>query len=292
MKVVLFKESIQDELCLALGFFDGVHRGHRELIKATKKFASENNCASAISTFADKPNKLEFLQSYNDRKRLLVEQGISYCLSMYFCQVSSLKGNEFFDILLNEYKIKYLICGEDYTFGNDRLNVSDLQKLCDEHGIKLVIIPAYFLCGIKVSSTGIKTLIKSGKLDTANNMLGTPFHITGTIVKGHGIGRHINMPTMNVNRPEDIIPLKLGVYGTSVLLDGKMYDAVTNYGDKPTFDLKNFAIESHLIGYDGESQQGSTITIYFKKYLRSIRKFKSATELVEQVNKDMRWLDD
>lgn len=289
MKTVEFGQCIDEKICVALGFFDGVHIGHRKILEKVKVDAALSDMKCAVSTFADRPNKSESILTYPDRKRLFESVGMDYCVYLYYLKECGKSGAVFFEELTTVYDVGEIVCGEDYRFGSDHLNVRELQKLCDAKGIRLIVIKLFNLDGVRVSSTAIKILLKSGKLTSANKMLGTPYHISGKIVAGQAIGRNIGTPTVNINQPQGIIPLKHGVYGTLVTLGSKQYDAVTNYGNKPTFDPRIFSIESHLIGYDGPSLFGEDITVYFIKYLRSIRKFKNAEELVKQIKKDMRW---
>lgn len=289
MTTVEFGKELNNEICLALGYFDGVHFGHRIILEKVKERAAECGAAAAVSTFADSPNKSDSLLGYNDRKKLFSDLGMEYCVSLYYVRECNKTGEDFFKELIGAYRIRELVCGEDYRFGCDHIGVTELERLCFAAKIKLNVVKLCDLDGVRVSCTAIKVLLRSGKLSLANKMLVTPYHISGRIVSGQGIGRNIGMPTVNIHQPAGLFPIKHGVYGTIVKLNGKQYNAVTNYGAKPTFDMSAVAIESHLMGYDGGSLLGEDITVFFVKYIRTIRKFKNAEELVEQINKDMRW---
>ena len=287
MITVEFGKKVEGKLCLALGYFDGVHIGHRKVFENVFECALKAGLVRAVSTFADKPNKSDSVMSYADRKQLFSQLGMEVCISLFFIRDGHKKGREFFEELTTVYDIVEIVCGEDYKFGCDFCDVTVLDALCREKGIALNVVPLYNLDGVRVSSTAIKILLKSGKLAAANKMLVTPYHITGRVVSGQGIGRNIGMPTVNINPPEGIIPLRHGVYASIVEIDGKQYAAVTNYGGKPTFGRSACTVESHLIDYDGGSLLSRDITVYFVNFIRLIRKFKTADELVAQINKDM-----
>ena len=293
MRTVSYREKIEGKLCIALGYFDGVHLGHRKILEKVCERAEECGYVKAVLTFADSPKKGDTILTYHDRKKLFDTLDMDFCIPLYFLREGRKTGEAFFEELTSSYDVKELVCGADYKFGCDICDVAKLKLMCAQKGIKLIVVELLDLESVRVSSTAIKIFLKTGKLRAANKMLGMPYHMTERIVSGHGIGRNIGIPTVNIGMPSGMIPLKHGVYGTKVELEGKVYDAVTNFGTKPTFDFNDFAIESYLIGYSGgKSLVGSDITVYFLEYLRQTRKFKSAAELVSQIQKDMRWQED
>jgi riboflavin kinase/FMN adenylyltransferase len=141
--------------------------------------------------------------------------------------------------------------------------------------------------GVKISSREIKTLLKEGNIQKANEMLSHAFFMTGIVKKDRQIGRTMNFPTANISYPKEKFPLKRGVYETRVSIDDKTYKGITNYGARPTFDDETVVTETHLDGFSGDLY-GKELTIEFIKYLRDIQKFDSVAALKEQLTKDIR----
>ncbi len=291
MQTVEFGKPYEKEIVLALGYFDGMHIGHRLISDKVKELAEKYNCTRAISTFADSPNRKDTLFSYHDRRLIFADCGMELCLTLYFIRVCRMTGEEFFKQLTDTYKVKAIVCGQNYTFGSDRCNVDALKKLCDERGIELTVIPTYLYHGVVVSTTAVKTFLITGDVKSANMFLGSTYFIRGNVVYGDGRGRNIGVPTVNLNLPIGVMEIKRGVYGTHTILGGKEYKSVTNVGPRPTFTQSKFAVETNLIGYEGGSLLGKEITVYFYKYLRSIRTFKNAEELVARIQKDKEWTE-
>lgn len=291
MVTVEFGKPYDGKICVALGYFDGMHLGHRKIMEKTIEAATENNCIPAISTFADNPNRKKTIYSYHERKRLYAECGAELCLSLYYARVHSMTGREFLDELTKIYRVEHIVCGEDYGFGCDGCGTDALKKYCDEKGIGLDIVPLYVYLGVKVSSTAVKNFLIAGDVDSARKLLSVPYHVSGNVVNGDGRGRFIGVPTINMSLPVDAMEIKYGVYGTYTEIDGKRYRSVTNVGPRPTFGQSKFAVETHLLGYDGDSLLGKYAVVYFYKYIRPVRKYGKAEELVARIEKDKEWED-
>lgn len=291
LTTVEFGKPCDKALSLAVGYFDGVHLGHRTLLAEITRLSAAHGTAPAVSTFADSPKNGENIYGYDERRRLLSDCGMEICLSLYYLRVCGMRGEEFFALLTDLYDVRDIVCGENYTFGSDRCDVGKLGELCRAKGISLTVMPLYDYCGVRVSSTAVKTFLRTGDVDAAKKLLGMPYHIRGTVESGDGRGHRIGMPTVNIGRPADMMEIRRGVYGTYTELYGKMYRSVTNYGARPTFDRSAFSIETNLMGYEGGSLLGKEITVYFHRYLRPVRKFADAKELVETINRDKEWKD-
>ncbi len=289
MQTVEFGKPCEREMALALGYFDGMHIGHRRIADKVAELAEKYGCARAISTFADSPNRKESLFSYHDRQLLFDACGMELCLTLYFIRVCNMSGEEFFRQLVGTYKVRAIVCGENYTFGSDRCGTDVLKRLCEECGIELVTIPIYIYHSVVVSTTAVKTFLVAGDVRSANEFLGSEYFIRGNVVYGDGRGRNIGVPTVNLDLPVGVMEIKRGVYGTHTIVGDKEYKSVTNVGPRPTFSRSKFAVETNLIGYEGGSLLGKQITVYFRKYLRAIRKFKTAEELVARINLDKEW---
>lgn len=286
-----FGKPFVGEISVALGNFDGVHLGHRTLLDEVCRLSSEHNTAACVLTFADNLLGKESIYDFTEKKRLLGECGANLCIMLYFCRVSQIKGREFFAKLKESYRIRDIVCGENYTFGSDRCDVTTLAELCEQNNIALKVMPLVDFESVRVSSTAIRTFLRTGNVDMAGKLLGMKYHIRGRIVAGDGRGRGIGIPTLNLDLPIGMMEIKRGVYGTYAELDGKMYRAVTNYGPRPTFLQNKFAIETNILDYSSERVLGSELTVYFHKYLRPITKFATAEELVTTIKKDKEWTD-
>ena len=291
MVTVEFGKPYDGRMCVALGYFDGMHLGHRMIMDKVKEIASASGCAPAISTFADCPNKEKTIYSYHERKKLYAECGVEVCLTLYYARVHSMPGKEFFDALTTMYDVEHIVCGEDYGFGCDGCKTAELKKYCDEKRIGLDVLPLYVYCGVKVSSTAVKNFLIAGDVDSARKLLSEPYRVSGDVVRGDGRGRNIGVPTINLSLPADVMEIKHGVYGTYTEIDGKRYRSVTNVGPRPTFGQSKFAVETNLLGYDGDSLLGKRAVVYFYKYIRPVRKYRTAEELTARVEKDKEWED-
>ena len=291
MTVVEFGKPFDADICLALGYFDGMHLGHREIMRVAIEKAKETGCVPVISTFADSPGGKVPIYSYHDRKELYSESGAEFCLTLYYSAVCRMSGAEFFAALMRMYKPKHLVCGDDYTFGCDLAGVNVLAGICEREGVGLTVVPAVYYCGVKVSSTAVKNFLISGDVDAARKMLVTPYHVRGNIVSGDGRGRNIGVPTINQRLPVGIIQPKYGVYGTYTVIGGVRYRSVTNVGPRPTFMQNKVAVETNIIGYTGGSLLHEFAVVYFYRYIRPVKKFANAEELLARIQKDKEWTD-
>ncbi len=286
-----FGKSFGGEISVALGNFDGVHLGHRTLLSEVKRLSAEHGTTACALTFADSLLGKESIYDFAEKKRLLEACGAELCVLLYFCRISSLTGREFFDRLTETYNVRDLVCGENYTLGSDRCDVSVLGSLCDAKGISLTVMPLVDFEGVRVSSTTIRAFLKSGNMDSAGKLLGMKYHIRGCVTSGDGRGRGIGIPTLNLDLPIDMMEIKRGVYGTYAEIGGKRYRSVTNYGSRPTFLQNKFAVETNIIDFASDNLLGNELTVYFHKYLRPIKKFATADELVTTINRDKEWTD-
>ena len=291
MVTVEFGKPHEGGFSLALGHFDGMHLGHRAILRAAEDKAKELGCLTAISTFADNPAGKVPIYAYHDRKFLYSDCGADVCLTLYYSAINGMTGREFFAELMRLYSPKHLACGENYTFGSDLLGASELGDLAAEAGVGLTVVPTVYYCGVKVSSTVIKNYLTTGDVDAARQMLVVPYHMRGNVVSGDGRGHNIGVPTINLRYPFGALEPKRGVYGTYTEIGGRRYRSVTNVGPRPTFMQNKPAVETNLIDYDGSSLLHESAVVYFYRYLRPISKFTSADDLVARINKDKEWTD-
>ncbi len=284
---------MSDRVVLALGYFDGVHKGHAEVIKNAVEYAKKTDgipvvvsfCGNLRATLGVKDAK--YILSEEERKSAFYSLGAKEVFLLPTDKATlSMAGREFLDLLNSRYDVYGYVCGEDYRFGkNGRWGAEDLKKYAAENGQTVTVTPTYLFNGKKVSSTLIKTMLKDGKIECANSLLFAPYSVSGTVGHGRGEGRNLGYPTLNLKIDEAKAELKDGVYLGGCVLDGKYYPAMINYGDSPTFDSKKRVIETFALGFKGDAY-GKKVTVVFKKYLRDIEKFGSEEELRKQLEKD------
>ena len=277
--------NIEGERALALGFFDGLHKAHREVISA----ASGENLLCTVVTFKEDPSlylsgKTEYLITDSDKEKELCKIGVKSLVKLDFNEVKSLSPEDFFsEVLLKKLKAKLISCGDNYRFGNKAAgDVKLLSKLCEKNGVKLTVIKPSKYENELISATRIRGLIKEGEMEIANIMLGRNFSFKGIVIKGNRIGNKFGFPTANVALPTGFIEPKFGVYATIVTISGKKYIGVTNVGVKPTVGSDKILAETWIQGF-GEDIYGQNIRIEFVKFIRSEKKFDSLEELKNQV---------
>lgn len=273
----------------ALGFFDGVHLGHQALLSACCRLAAEHGCQPAAVTFEAHPQTLlrgtapGLLNTCADRLRLLRQYGIENVYQLpVTVEVMSTPWREFLDQLL-QYGAAGFVCGDDYRFGHrGEGDAGKLKAFCDRLGLPCVVVPEQTVGGARVSSTRIRGKIELGQMESAVRLLGHPHILTGTVVHGHQLGRTLGIPTANLMLPKELAVPRFGVYACRCHVDGRIYDAVTNIGTRPTVAGIGITVEPWLLDYDGDLY-GREITLEFCKFLRSEKKFSTLEALREEI---------
>ena len=279
---------------IALGFFDGVHRGHGALLQRTAERARELGAEPVVFTF-DRPPKevvtgqpVYLINSAEDRQDLIRRlYGIDrIILAPFDREMMTMSWEDFVtELLVKRCGAVHLVAGHDHRFGHK--NAGDPQKLqarCRELGIGCDIIPQVTLDGITVSSTYIRTLVESGQMERAAEFLGHRHCLTRTVAHGCRFGRTIGIPTVNLTMPERVLAPAHGVYITRVYLpDGRSFAGVTNVGTRPTVsDSGAVSVETFLLDFDGDLY-GQTIRLEFCRRLRGERKFDSLEVLRQEI---------
>ena len=276
----------------ALGFFDGVHRGHQALLAACCDLAAENNCETAAITFENHPQSLfsdnppPQINTVADRKRLLRHFGITHVeLLPVTKEVMSTNWREFLNDLVDHGAAGF-VCGDDFRFGSrGEGDATKLQAFCAERDIPCVIVPEQTVDGVRVSSTHIRNLLEQGDMEQAAAFLGHPHILTGEVVAGRSLGRTLGTPTANLRIPDGIICPRYGVYACRVLVDGQSFAAVTNIGTRPTVSGTHVTVEPWLLDFSG-NLYGKQITLEFHKFLRPEQKFDSLEALRAEIQKN------
>ena len=278
---------------IALGFFDGVHRGHGALLRRAREVADETGALACAVTFDHHPRDLTrgeptpLINTHQERTTLMERYyGMDEVLVLPFDRaMMEMPWREFATHILSEQMgAIHVVAGHDYHFGyKGEGNVDRLRGICQEMGIGCTIIPPVQIDGITVSSTYIRGLITQGDMQRACRYLGHPHLITGTVVHGKQLGRTLGTPTANLLLPSNILVPAFGVYATRVHLAGQTYQAVTNVGVRPTVeDTHQVTVEPWILDFDGDVY-GQHMEVEFYTRLRGERKFESLDALREEI---------
>ena len=276
----------------ALGFFDGVHRGHRVLLQRCVELAEQLHCGTAAITFDRHPQALfmntppALISTVEDRKLLLSYYGMdSVTVLPVTKEVMSTDWQVFLEQLLAEGAAGF-VCGDDFRFGAKGLGNSEtLKQFCRERELPCIIVPEQSVDGIRISSTYIRSQIESGDMATAVKFLGHPLILTGKVVPGKQLGRRLGIPTANLLLPGGLAVPKFGVYICRARVDGVYHAAVTNVGTRPTVAGEGITVEPWILDFDGDLY-GKAITLEFHYFLRPEQKFASLEEMKNQIHAD------
>lgn len=286
----VFDNSKFNNCVLAFGNFDGVHKGHLHMLISAKQYAQENNMSFGVYSFIDSP------KFKNPSHSLLttLQERISYieCKAEpdflyleHFDDVKAFTPEEFVEYIIGRFKCNCAFCGENFKFGHSASGSSkDLQRLMKASGCQANIVESVYDGDELVSSTLIKQLLYDGDAVRAEKMLGEPYGFVSKVIHGAQLGHKLGFPTINQIIPNELVAPKFGVYSTVVIIDGKEYMGVTNFGVKPTVSSDNTPVaETYVIDFDGDVY-GKYVGLYFCKMLRVERKFSSLDELKENIS--------
>ena len=285
----------QDNIALAIGFFDGVHTAHRKVISSCVEYAKNNNLKSAVLTFREHPCisiwnvKPQYIVTKQKRIDLISNLGVDYLYIVDFTSnISQLSPNEFIEILYKKISPKAIFTGYNFFFGKNKSGNTDILKRNEKkYDYFYYEIPEQKINNITISSTNIRNYLKSGNIYMANCLLGYEYSFSSKVIEGEKIGRSIGFPTANLEFPEQLMPLKYGVYSACVKYCGQRYNAIINFGTKPTVNTNNnLSVEVHILNFN-KTIYGEFITIFPKKYIREQKKFDSIKELKNQISKDI-----
>ncbi len=285
------------KVCLAIGFFDGVHLGHQQIIRQTISDARQHEGLAVVLTFDRHPNTVvapsrvpPLIYSATQKQRAIQSLGPDALLEIHFDQpFSRLSGEHFVRWLLEGIGTLHSICvGNNFAFGSHRSgNVQLLRRLGADLGFAVHGLAAVSLDGQPVSSTRIRRAISSGHLDQASQMLGRDYSICGPVVSGDALGRQLGFPTANLDVPGLALPPH-GVYAVHARTGSRTLRAVLNVGHRPTLasPAPQLRVEAHLLDFHGDLL-GHTIEIFFVAKLREEKKFASLEELKAQIARDI-----
>ena len=286
----------QSPTVATIGFFDGVHLGHRFLIQQVKVAATQTGWQSSIITFPVHPRQViqsefqpQLLSSPEEKKELLASTGVDNCVLLPFTrELSQLTAYEFMQLLYDKYKVRMLVIGYDHRFGHNRAETfEDYCRYGRELGIHIMQASAYTQEQDKVSSSAIRRALQTGDIRTATKFLGYHYYLEGTVVDGYKVGRKIGFPTANlrVDFPNKLIP-SIGVYAVYVYVNGEKHKGMLNIGYRPTINNgTDLSIEVHILDFQGDIYH-QKMRIEFIDFLRPEEKFNSVDELILQMQKD------
>ena len=280
---------------VCVGTFDGVHLGHRSLLSATKKAASERSLASVAITFRQQPRSVinpdhaaRYLCPLEERLELLEGVGLDVVAPVDFDDsVRLLKASDFIRTLMDTVGLRVLVIGPGARLGHDRLGNAELIEMGREVGFEVVEATPAKVGDQFVSSSSIRKQVESGHVEKAAALLGRDFSLSGPVVQGERRGRTLGYPTANVAAaPDCVLPMD-GIYATRALLDdGTKRPAATSIGVRPTFGAGARTVEAYLLDFDG-SIYGQRLTLRFARRLRGEVAFDGVPELTEQIRKDV-----
>jgi riboflavin kinase/FMN adenylyltransferase len=274
---------------VAIGIFDGVHRGHRAVFDTAAAIADLTPAVMTFSGSSKASNRLILTES--EKLEAIKDRGIKNIFNLNFDEIKDLSPTQFIKLLQDEYNAVHIVVGEDFRFGAGRSgDTSTLQKICTEMGIGLTITPEVLYDNEKISSGRIRELLEEGEITKANELLGYEFYYKSRVEHGNEIGRSLGFPTINMAIPPEKVKIKQGVYICKVKFDGKIYDGITDFGIKPTVNYKGEPrLETYIHGFDGDLYE-KEITIVPKRFLREEIKFDSLEALKTQMERDIKIL--
>lgn len=284
----------KEESVIALGNFDGVHRGHNELIKKAIENAKKLNIKSSLLLFNEhtdnlvKVGKKDIITTNKTKFEILENLGVDIIYLINFTkEFMSYSPIKFLDdFLAKNLKIKGVVVGYDYTYGYKKSG--DVKFLKENKNLfeSVEIIEQISYKGEKISSSLIRKLIENGKIKEANFLLSRPYKLIGEIIHAKGLGKKMGYPTANLRLIDNFVIPKFGVYDTDIIIKGKKYKASTNIGTNPTVEHDGIKIEAHILDFY-EDIYGEIVELELLDFVRPELKFNSVEELFEQIAKDV-----
>lgn len=293
MRILDANESLTSgQTALALGFFDGVHTGHRAVIGAAVAGRAEG-LSPAVFTFGVKSGApgaklgMGLVQSVTLKTEVLRQMGVDYLYWPEFEDIQGMSAEDFVKhIIIGRLRARLVCCGADFRFGRGAEgDVAALRRFLEPLGARLEIVSEVLVDGLPVSSTRIREAILAGDMDKASRLLGRPFAIDFTVEEGRHLGRTLGLPTANQRFDERIVRPRFGVYATRVTVRGKTYAAVSNVGVKPTVGSDGVLCESYIRGFSGDIY-GERIKTEFIRFLRPEQRFDSVEDLKAAIGRD------
>ncbi len=282
---------------LTIGSFDGVHLGHKELLRQLIKSSVENNTCSVALTFRPHPRTVlrpsephHRLFDYRDQAEVMSDMGLDYLIEEKFSKDFSLMtADEFLNnYIIKSFNPKHIVVGYDFNFGKSREgNIVFLKQYCENKGICLTVVEPNQIKEQIISTSQIRLFLEHGQIKQANEFLGRKYYLRGPVRVGNKRGRTIGVPTANISPEVEFIPRK-GVYVTKAYLGDQIFDSITNIGINPTFESTDsyFKVETHIFNFD-QDIYGAHLKIELLHFMRDEIKFNSIDQLKNQIDFDI-----
>ena len=282
---------------VAIGNFDGVHKGHQKIFANAKKFSKKNKIKFGIITFTplpvmffNKKIKNHRLISEGQKLKLFKKYGVNFVINIKFNKIFSKQSAERFinKIIYKKINPKFIFVSNNFKFGNKRKgNINLLKRLSNKYDYRLINTKAFKYKKKIVSSTRIRKCLQAGNINLANLLLSRTWFIDGIVKKGKKLGRKLGFRTCNIRVKNYILP-KIGIYAVKVLIGAnkKIFNGVAYLGFRPTFKGKEIFLEIYIFGIN-KNLYKKRLSIYFVKFIRRDQKFKNSRKLINQMNKDV-----
>lgn len=283
--------NINEQICSAIGFFDGLHVGHMELVHYVQKIAKEKGYKKALMTFDHHPlyvlgriKQEKYITSMQDRIKILENEGIDYLFIIRFTKdVAKLSPQDFIDKYIVANHIMHVVCGYDFQFGNQNQGNIETLKLCEK--FDTTILDKVMYDNERISSTKIRSVIRSGQVDKLVPLLGKRYIISGKVIHGRRIGNKIGFPTANVDFQSYLLPHK-GVYVVKLYCQQGVFMGMCNIGYNPTFcALDDLSLEVYILDFDADIYD-QIVSVEFYKMIRMEKKFETQQQLINQLTND------
>lgn len=283
------------ETSAAIGFFDGIHKGHQEVIKTAVDHAKKTNRESAVITFHPHPSvvlnqskkKVKYITPINEKEAILKQLKVDRLYIITFNkELSTLTPETFINHFIIGLNIKHLVAGFDYTFGHKgKGNMSNIHMYTKQE-FTYEIIDKVILNGEKISSTLIRDLLKEGKVAEVQPLLGRYFTVKGTVIKGYQRGRMIGFPTANINVDDEALLPKNGIYIVKVNVNNETYMGMASLGTNPTFTDENIQrLEVNILDFN-QNIYGKKLDVEWHGFIRDEEKYDDVEDLIKQIKDD------
>lgn len=280
---------------VTIGNFDGVHLGHREILRRVRELARAQDGVSVVITFAPHPLQViapdtgvKLITTPKEKQALIEASGIDYLLEIPFdLSFASISATEFVErVLVGAIGMESLVIGYDYAFGRGREgNVKLLRRLGERFGYTVELLQPISGRGLVYSSTAVRTMVSEGNVAGVVSVLGRHYAVTGTVVHGHQRGRGLGFPTANLATEKELLPAA-GVYAVKARIGSALYDGACNIGTNPTFGDEQLSLEVFLFDFDGELY-GAEVTLIFIERLRGEMRFPNPEALKQAIAADV-----
>ncbi len=288
--------TVDRDSAITIGVFDGVHRGHRHLIRRLVEHALSSGSRACVVTFENHPitvlkpeTRVDFLIDIDERTRLMRQLGVDIVVPIKFDrQIAQLSSHDFLQVLYEKLRMRHLVVGPDFAMGHNRDgSLETLPGIARHIGFSFNVVDLMTDPAGRVKSTTIRRQIADGDVSSAARLLGRNFAVRGVVVRGQERGRELGFPTANVEVAPGLVIPGNGIYATRARLDSGTYMAATSIGVRPTFDDgPERTIEAYLLNFSDDIY-GQTVCLEFVQRLRGEEKFDTVEALLDQMNRDV-----